>query len=345
MTTELDHPVDAARRFWDAGSRLNRDTYRADVRSAPFILAGRSELSLAEAVELAEARGRSLRVGPFVAANAVANTLRSHGSEQQKERWLAPLLAGEIVPTLVLETQGTTGMVPTVRKDGRALVLEGSAELVQYALDADLLLVSALHDGRRELVLVESSRSGIELAAVDALDGTRGLGRVTFTGVSIAASDLVSGDTPAVELLDLVALLSLGETIGAMDELFDSALAYSKSRFAFGRPIGSFQVIKHSLVDASLALESSKALRDALLDALVEHRDTASEIASMAKSFVAGAGIDLSHIAWQTYGGIAYTWANDFHLYMRRITSDAALFGDASWHNRRIIALHEGASA
>ncbi len=344
MTTEVESPVDAARRFAEGGSRLDRDAYRGEVIAGRFVLPG-DGLSLREAVELAESRGRYLSVGPFVAANVVADALRSHGTAQQRERWLAPLLAGDVIPSLALEMQAGPGSEPTLRRDGSALVLAGSVELVQHGQDADLLLVSALEDGRWVRLLLDSARTGVRLDAVDALDGTRGLSRATFTGVAVSASDILGDPGSSAAPLELVSLLSLGETIGAMDELFTTALAYAKSRFAFGRPIGSFQVIKHALVDASLALESSKAMRDALLDAMIEGRPEASEIASMAKSFVAGAGIDLAHIAWQTYGGIAYTWANDFHLYLRRITSDAALFGDAMWHNRRIHALHEGSRA
>lgn len=169
---------------------------------------------------------------------------------------------------------------------------------------------------------------------------------MSFDHVSGPASALVGGDASSAtaadlleRLLQLAAVLALAETVGAMAELFARALRHSKERVAFGRPIGSFQAIKHLLADNSVELETSKAVLEAATRA-VQDRIAAGEIVSIAKSYVGTAGVDLAHACWQMLGGIAYQWDHDFHLYLRRITVDAVLYGDPSWHNERICALH-----
>jgi alkylation response protein AidB-like acyl-CoA dehydrogenase len=141
--------------------------------------------------------------------------------------------------------------------------------------------------------------------------------------------------------------LALSHSIGAMRALIDTAIAHARSRIAFGRPIGSFQAVKHMLVDASMGIELSAALRDAAVRAVDEGAggaEGAAEIVSMAKAFVARTSIDVAHVAWQVFGGMAYMWENDFHLYLRRLTADAAFLGSEGWHNERVVALHEGST-
>jgi alkylation response protein AidB-like acyl-CoA dehydrogenase len=125
-----------------------------------------------------------------------------------------------------------------------------------------------------------------------------------------------------------------------MDHIFELVVDYAKVRIAFGRPIGSFQAVKHQLADAALLLEESKAISVAATRAVELGDANASEVASMAKSFVGEAGVTLAHACWQVFGGIGYTWEHDLHYYLRRLTLDAAIFGDPAWHRERICRLH-----
>ena len=342
-------PMSAVRDLIDAGGRLDRDDYRHRVREGTFLPLAEEGAGLAEAAAIAEERGRTLQPAPFVAANVVASAVRSYGSDVHVERVLAPLRQGDVIVTLAWTATADGGHSATATADGGGFVLDGHAELVQYGRDADWLLVTA--DGGRGPVqfLVPTAAAGVRVTPTEALDGTRGLTRVDFDSVRLGAETVLGsaehGARQEEEQLRLLVLLSAAETVGAMDRLFGSALDYARRRHAFGRPIGSFQVVKHALVDASLALETSKALIEALIEAMDDGADDAGEIASIVKSFIGRNGIELAHIAWQTFGGIAYTWENDFHLYLRRITSDSALFGDVSWHHRRINRLHEEAGA
>jgi len=135
-------------------------------------------------------------------------------------------------------------------------------------------------------------------------------------------------------------VLTVAETVGAMDENFTVALDYAKVRTAFGRPIGSFQAVKHQLADASMMLEASKGVAVAAARSVQQRADDAAEVASMAKSFVGDAAIDLTQTCWQVFGGIGYTWEHDHHLYLRRLTADASLYGQPSWHRERVCTIH-----
>ena len=115
-------------------------------------------------------------------------------------------------------------------------------------------------------------------------------------------------------------MLTVAESIGAMDHDFEVAVQYAKDRTAFGRPIGSFQAIKHLLADTSLLLETSKAMALAAARAVGTGQPDAGEVASMAKAFVGDCAIDLAQNCFQIFGGIGYTWEHDQHLYLRRLT-------------------------
>jgi alkylation response protein AidB-like acyl-CoA dehydrogenase len=139
--------------------------------------------------------------------------------------------------------------------------------------------------------------------------------------------------------LQLASVLSSAETAGAMQYLFDLTVQYCKDRTAFGRPIGSFQAIKHQLADSSLAVEMSHAVVTGAAKALQFSSPGELQAASMAKAFVSDAAVEVAHKCWQQFGGIAYTWEHDFHLYLRRLTTDASLYGSPTWHRERVCQL------
>jgi alkylation response protein AidB-like acyl-CoA dehydrogenase len=126
-----------------------------------------------------------------------------------------------------------------------------------------------------------------------------------------------------------------------MDALFEMTRVYALDRTAFGRPIGSFQAIKHQLADISMHLEAAKAVASAATEAIAAGRSDAGEVASIAKAWVGDAGIDLAQGCLQVFGGIGYTWEHDLHLYLRRITMNSTLFGNPDFHRERICVLQD----
>ena len=125
-----------------------------------------------------------------------------------------------------------------------------------------------------------------------------------------------------------------------MDALFEMTRRYAIDRTAFGRPIGSFQAVKHQLADISLSLEAGKAVAAAAVRAVQEDREDAGEIVSMAKAWVSDAGVDVAQGCAQVFAGIGFTWEHDLHLFLRRITMNGLLFGQSDWHRERICRMN-----
>ena len=302
---------------------------------------------LVDAAIVAVERGRYLQPSAFVPANVVAWALAAHGNEDQRTKVLPGIVGGETVVTWALADpsgrwEPDAGVRAEDRGDGYSL--DGTKGLVQDAHLADWLLVTAGSGGALTQFLVPGDAPGLKVSPLDGLDLTRRFCTVEFADVRLPASSVVGaprGAAPAVERqLQIALVLSLAESVGAMDRDFEVALDYAKVRTAFGRPIGSFQAVKHLLADTSLLLETSKALVAAAAEAVQDEADDAAEVVSMAKAYVGDSGIELAHNCFQTFGGIGYTWEHDQHLYLRRLTADADLYGDPPWHRDRLCRLH-----
>ena len=296
---------------------------------------------------VAEERGRALQPGPFVGMNVAAAALSAAGSREQQERILPSICAGEVTATWVFG-HAVAGAGPdvsvTATPRGEGFTISGQVRPVPDALGADWLLVSADGNHGVSQFMVETASPGITVTPLEALDVTRRYGVVSFDEVVVPATSAIGhpgGSDRDVEVqLQLACVLSTAESVGAMDALFELTRRYAVDRTAFGRPIGSFQAVKHQLADSSLVLEASKAVAAAAVGAVQEDRKEAGEIVSMAKSWVADAGIDLAQGCAQVFAGIGFTWEHDLHLFLRRITMNGVLFGQADWHRERICRAH-----
>jgi len=312
-----------------------------------------SDLGLADAAIVAREQGKGLQPGPFVTTNVVADALVRGGSESQRTNVLPAIAAGRATASwAIADTSGDWNPGGAVRwsrtKDGFSL--RGTATLVQDAAVVDWLLVTAGSAEGLTQFLVSPATRGLRIEKLAGLDLTRQFYRVQFEDLLVASSTVVGNVGEADDLverqLQVAIVLTVAEMVGAMDRDFASTLQYAKDRTAFGRPIGSFQAIKHLLADTSLLLEASKAVADAAVVAVGEG-PYGGDVASVAKAFVGDSAIDLAQNCWQVYGGIGYTWEHDQHLYMRRLTTDALLFGDPAWHRERLCRIHrvEGVDA
>jgi alkylation response protein AidB-like acyl-CoA dehydrogenase len=299
-----------------------------------------------DAALLAYERGRGLQPGPFVGTNVAAYALAVAGSEGQQTTVLPGLLSGLESVAWVAPAHGDgleDERVRAVRTES-GYELTGLGGLGPDGAGASWLLVTATADGGELQFLVRPAGPGIAIRPLDALDLTRRFAEVRFDGASVPVSASLGGqaeDTSALldRQLAVACVLTAAESVGAMDRDFEMALQYAKDRIAFGRPIGSFQAIKHLLADTSLLLEMSKAAAVAAATNVGADDGYGLEAASIAKAFVGDSGIDLAQNCFQVFGGIGFTWEHDQHLYLRRLTTDAALFGDPAWHRERLCQL------
>jgi alkylation response protein AidB-like acyl-CoA dehydrogenase len=302
-----------------------------------------------DAAVIAEERGRVLQPGPFVPANVVADALARGGTAEQQEQVLAGIIEGSTVATwAVADTSShwAPGCGVQAAPKGDGFELNGASDLVQDGHLADWILVLATAPGGTTAqFLLPASTPGLTVTPLESLDLTRRFSRVTLVGVQAPASTAVGtpGDCAALveRELQVAMALTVAESVGAMDRIFEVTLDYAKARTAFGRPIGSFQAIKHVLADTGLSLEMAKAMSSAAARAVSDESEWSGEVARMAKSLVGDNGITLSQSCFQIFGGIGYTWEHDQHLYLRRLAMDALLYGEPAVQREQICQLHE----
>jgi alkylation response protein AidB-like acyl-CoA dehydrogenase len=303
-----------------------------------------SDNPLADAALVAEEVGRQVQPGPFVPMNVALDAIARHGSDERRATLLpAAVAAQEVVTWAAADERGGwdlgAGVVVTAVDGGYRV--SGRRGQVQDAGQADWLLVAGSLDGEPVQALVPRTAAGVAVEPLVTLDLSRRMADVHLDGVEVPADALVPGGAGALERMHRqAAVLAATETVGAMDTLFAMTVAYAKDRVAFGRPIGSFQALKHLMADLALALEVAKAAVTAAVDAVGRGSDDAAEVASMAAAAVGEAGNDLAQQCLQIHGGIGYTWEHDLHLLMRRIQANSVLYGTPTWHREQVCRFH-----
>jgi alkylation response protein AidB-like acyl-CoA dehydrogenase len=314
-----------------------------------------SGAGLLDAVIIAELVGRYVQPGPFIPMNVVAAAIAAAGTPDQRAALLPKIAAGELVATWAFADErgnwdGGAGLA-AVRDgpgdgDGDGVVLTGRRSCVPEAVTADLLLVTASLAGRPVQVLVRATAPGVSIRPLTCLDLSRRMADVEFDGVRAAAGDVLGTGAGHLDAQLLVAIaLTCADTVGAVDELFARTVSYAKERIAFGRPIGSFQAVKHILADQALYLETCKAAAVAAARSVQAGDADAAEVASMAAAYVGDVACDIAQECLQVHGGTGYAWEHDLHLFLRRVRSNAALFGEPSWHRERVYLFHEQTGA
>lgn len=345
-------PLDRARAVGEGRCGLDRTFIQRAAAAGLFgqtIGAG----GTARACIVAEQWGRTASPEPWLETNVVIEALSgagvfAAGAGAGRAAILSDLLAGRALASWASgDLPGfwgrDDGVVATEAADG--FVLNGELSAVVHADSVDWILLAARDAGSFSQFLLPARATGVSFAPLNSLDITRPSLNVRLDNVRLDAAALVGARGGAVadiaRQVQVALPLAVSQSIGAMRAVVDTAVAHARARVAFGRPIGSFQAVKHMLVDASLGIEMSAAMRDAAARAVAAGQDDAAEIVSMAKAFVARTGIDVAHAAWQVLGGMAYMWENDFHLYLRRLTADAAALGGEVWHNENVVTLQE----
>jgi 3-oxochol-4-en-24-oyl-CoA dehydrogenase len=263
---------------------------------------GGSGYGLSELVVVVEELGRGLAPGPFVPTAIAAAVLAEAGTDEAKDRWLAGLAAGATTGAVAL------GGAVEVR-DG---VAHGAAGVVLGAGLADLLLVTVGED----VAVVEVAGGGVRVDAPKNLDPTRRSARVTLDG---APATVLPGARRA--LVDLARLILAAEATGVARECTEQAAAYAKDRIQFGRPIATFQAVKHHCANMLVATELATAAVWDAARAAETGGDQLSLTAAVAATHAAAAADLCANLNIQVHGGIGFTYEHDAHLYLRRATA------------------------
>jgi alkylation response protein AidB-like acyl-CoA dehydrogenase len=274
--------------------------------------------------------GAGLVASPLLAGTLAAGALLRLGDEAAAARLLPGIASGELIATLAA---GGTG---TARADGDSLT--GEISPVLNAAQAGVLLVPALDGDATVLFEVAADAPGVRVTPLTALDHSRSLARVTLDG---APGRRLDGDAAAALgfATDLANLALASEQLGAMAACLLMTAEYAKIRIAFGRPIGSFQGVKHRLAELWVTWElAHAALRDAARAADERPADF-SRAALVARIAVSASYVDAAVATVQLHGGIGFTWEHDAHLYQKNAMSQHALFGGSDEQLDRLSAL------
>lgn len=302
---------------------------------------GGQGLGIVDLAVLFEEMGYALAPSPLLSTMVAGLALATRGTDEQKERWLRPLAAGEARGTLALFDAGTTaaigGFEMEAKADGDGVVLDGEKVLVMDAAGADFFLV-ATSDGRRHLV--ERGADGVDVGAESSIDPTRRLHSVRFDGVRVAPEATLSGgQADYLPVLWRACVALSAESTGVAQRTLEMAVEYAKERKQFDRPIGSYQAVSHRCAQMLLETENSRSAVYGAAWAADAEPESLPLAASMAKAYASDAGWRVPDAAIQVHGGIGFTWEHDLHFFLKRGRANAATFGDARWHRERVADL------
>jgi alkylation response protein AidB-like acyl-CoA dehydrogenase len=224
-------------------------------------------------------------------------------------------------------------------------VLNGVKDRVEAAGQADLFLIPAQTEEGPAQVLIRADAPGVSVEPSWSLDIVRRFGEVRLDGVQVGPEALVGEPGQAAAALrrqdQVAAVLSCAETCGAADRVLEFTVEWAFDRYSFGRPLASYQALKHRFADMKTWLEACHAITLAAARAVADAAPDADELASVAKSYVGSRGTDIIQDCVQMHGGLGVTWEHDLHLYLRRATVNRALHGTPQEHRRRIADLME----
>lgn len=291
-----------------------------------------------------EEMGRALFVAPYFSTVLAAVTILWSGDEAACARWLPGIADGSLTAAVAIEDGGASWDIDAItskaRRDGGRWLLSGEKRFVVDGHTADLLLVVARADDGVGVFAVEGESSGLVCAKVDYLDKTRDLASVSLHDVP-AARIGASADNRAWlgRVYDLALTILASEQVGGADACLDLAVEHAKVREQFGRPIGSFQAIKHKCANLLLEVESGRSAAYHANAAVAADDDQASIAAALAKCYSAEAFVHAAKECIQIHGGIGYTWEHNAHLYLRRAKSSELLFGSPARQRARVADL------
>ncbi len=296
---------------------------------------------------IVEEMGKALLPGPFFAAALLgAPTFIEGASDALKAEFLPKIAEGKFIPTVAIaEASGrfdSGGIELAATKKGSGYILSGEKFFVPDAHVADAIIVAARTSGSGEngvtLLCIPVKEKGITVTQLKTVDMTRRMCHVKFDNVQ---ADTVIGAENAGwpvlrRVLDIATAALSTEIVGTAQKALDIAVEYAKTRVQFGKPIGSFQAVKHKCVDMMVAVENARSLTYYAAWTVDERVAEAATAVPMAKAYASDMGKNVTSEAIQVHGGIGFTWEHDMHLYHRRALAGEANLGNAPIHRETV---------
>ncbi|MEQ1873049.1 MAG: acyl-CoA dehydrogenase family protein [Ilumatobacteraceae bacterium] len=308
---------------------------------------GGSGFSFIELGIVLEEMGRALLCAPYFSSVVLAaNALIHSGDADAKAAHLPGIASGETVATLAFtEPSGKwdeAGITMQATGKGSDWKLTGTKMFVLDGHTASLIIVAARTDKGVTLFAVDGAAAGLTRTSLSTMDQTRKQAKLEFSNTpATLIGKEGEGWKVLSTVLDLAAVALAAEQVGGAQKVLEMAVEYAKVRVQFGRPIGSFQAIKHKCADMLLEVESAKSAAYYAMWCAAEMNDELPSVASLAKAYCSEAYFHATAENIQIHGGIGFTWEHPAHLYFKRAKSSELLFGDPTYH-RELLAQRIG---
>ena len=294
---------------------------------------------------VAELAGNTVAPGPLHPVSTVLAGLVE--APENHENTIESLVTGDVIASWAVYEPGRSwapmnpGVTATSTDTGYRL--NGVKDRVEAGADSGVLLVVANCEGAVQQFLVPTDAAGVRVEAQRSVDLVKSYARVHFEGVEIDASAVVGGPGQTADLISrqsqIAQILQCAEVVGILDAVLTFTIQWGFDRHSFGRPLGSYQVLKHRYADLKIWFEACRAATNAAVAEVAGRSPDAEMAVSVAKSYVGEYAPRMLQDCIQLHGGIGVTWEHDLHLFLRRVMLDRSMFGTPEDHNLRVYAL------
>ena len=293
---------------------------------------------------VAEQLGKTVAPGPLYPVSVVLAALADCADPRSHAVTIESLVSGETVASWAVSEPGK-GWEPldpsvTATQIDTGFRIDGTKDRVEAGAQSAVLLVVARCGDEVRQFLVPTDAPGVRIEPQQSVDLVKQYARVHFDGVLVAPSAVVGSAAETAALIDrqsqLAQVLQCAEVVGILQTVFDFTAAWALDRHTFGRPLASYQVLKHGFADMKLWLEACRATTTAAVADVAARSPAAGLSASIAKSYVGEMSCRIVQACVQMHGGIGVTWEHDLHLYLRRVTLYRSTFGTPEEHNMRV---------
>jgi alkylation response protein AidB-like acyl-CoA dehydrogenase len=302
---------------------------------------GGAGASFIEVAVVCEELGRALAGVPFLSTTVLAQTvLLDCGDADAQARWLPDLCIGSTVATVAMAEPALAwngeDLTTTAAYAGGSWSLSGTKTYVVDGCAADVVFVFARTDNGVAVFAVNANAPGLSRTALPTMDQTRRLARLQFDGVPGELIGEPGAEQALARVLDVAGIAIAAESVGGAEQCLEMAVEYAKVRIQFGRPIGSFQAIKHKCADMLLQVETARSAAAFARGATAAEPHERAIAAAAAKAYCCDAFVHCAEENIQVHGGIGFTWEHPAHLYFKRARSSQVLFGSSFEHRDRL---------
>jgi alkylation response protein AidB-like acyl-CoA dehydrogenase len=290
-----------------------------------------------------EEMGRALLVSPFLStAVLVPSLLAETGDAAECAAVLPRIAAGELIASVAFAEDDSARLPATIATSAGAIDdawhVTGYKHFVLDGQSAELFYVLAATDAGPAVFAIDSGAAGLDVTPLTTLDPTRKQCRLQFVDTPARlVGRLGAGVDVFTAALDRAALALVSEQAGGARRVVEMATEYAKTRYQFGRAIGSFQAVKHMCADMLLEAESAVSAARFVAGSYAEQAPSRLADLALAQAYCSEAFVFVAATNIQVHGGIGFTWEHPAHLYLRRARSDAQLLGSPSWHRERYL--------